>query len=344
MAQPDLQFLGVAPRDEELYRFLLRTGGAEPDELNGPAGHEDGSAGTARDTEAACRRLTGLGLAVESMNGVLRPVPPAKAVERLVELRVKQLQDELEETVGRTGIVDSLLAERESGAQRGAALAERGGAPIRHLEGLEEVRAAIDELTFFTRTESLTTYPRGTLSPQGIANSRAMDLRILRRGVRMRTLMGSGALDDPTTLAYLRELVAKGAEIRISHQPLERMIICDRAAALTPIDPAHTAKGAILTREPGLVAALVSLFERMWDTAQELPVGEDGTDAEDGLPTEIERKILKSLYTADKDESGARDLGISVRTYRKHVAVLMQRLDATNRFQAALLARERGWL
>ncbi|CAM5448668.1 helix-turn-helix transcriptional regulator [Streptomyces pilosus] len=342
MAQPDLEFLGVAPEDEELYRFLLRTGGAEPGELSGTP--EDDPTGPAPDPGEACRRITGLGLAVEGTNGVLRPVPPAKAVERLVELRVKERREELEGAVGSTGIVDSLLAEREAGALSGAALAERGGAPIQHLEGLDEVRAAIDELTFFTRTESLTTYPRGTLSPQGIANSRAMDLRILRRGIRMRTLMGSGALDDPTTLAYLRELAAKGAEIRVSHQPLERVIICDRAAALTPIDPANTAKGAILTREAGLVAALVSLFERMWDTAQELPVGADGPDAGDGLPTEIERKILKSLYAADKDESGARDLGISVRTYRKHVAALMQRLDATNRFQAALLARERGWL
>ncbi len=50
-----------------------------------------------------------------------------------------------------------------------------------------------------------------------------------------------------------------------------------------------------------------------------------------------------ALTPATKDESGARDLGISVRTYRKHVASLMPRLQATNRFQAALLARERGW-
>lgn len=58
----------------------------------------------------------------------------------------------------------------------------------------------------------------------------------------------------------------------------------------------------------------------------------------------LEYKILQSLCRAEKDEIGARDLGIAVRTYRKHVAGLMRRLGAANRFQAALLARERGWI
>ncbi|MFJ5546922.1 LuxR C-terminal-related transcriptional regulator [Streptomyces sp. NPDC093225] len=363
MAQPNLEFLGVPREDEELYRLLLRTGEAGPaqlalcqarmEEAKAPAevagtapdepGRPDRPEPRTAETAAACRRIAELGLATETPGGALRPVPPAKAVERLVERRVVRLRDELEAAVAASGVVDSLLADRD--AASATVLADRGGSPIQHLEGMDEVRAAIDELTFFTRTESMTTNPPGVLSAQGIANSRAMDLRVLRRGIRMRTLMGAGALDDPPTLAYLRELVEKGAEIRISHQPVERMIICDRSAALTPIDPTHTARGAILTREPGLVAALVSLFERMWDTAQELPATGGGDSASEGwLPSGIERKILESLYAADKDESGARDLGISVRTYRKHVAALMQRLDATNRFQAALLARERGWL
>ncbi|POX38807.1 hypothetical protein C3486_21240 [Streptomyces sp. Ru73] len=160
----------------------------------------------------------------------------------------------------------------------------------------------------------------------------------------MRTLIGAAALDDPTTMDYARELIGRGAQIRISYAPLERLIICDRSAALTPLDPARTAKGAVLIRESGLVAALVALFERMWSAAQELPPAEDAESQGTEPLSRLERKVLKSLYTVDKDESGARELGISVRTYRKHVANLMRRLGATNRIQAALLARERGWL
>jgi DNA-binding CsgD family transcriptional regulator len=35
---------------------------------------------------------------------------------------------------------------------------------------------------------------------------------------------------------------------------------------------------------------------------------------------------------------------VSVRKFRAHVADLMARLGAATRFQAALLAKERGWL
>ncbi|WP_051338667.1 response regulator transcription factor [Streptomyces flavidovirens] len=148
----------------------------------------------------------------------------------------------------------------------------------------------------------------------------------------------------PPTLAYLSELVAAGAEIRISDRPLERLLVFDRAAALTPIDPGNSVQGALLVREPGLVANLVSLFERMWNDATDI---RDllGFTAEPGAQlTDVERKILATMYQVDKDESGAREVGLSVRTYRKYIADLMHRLGAANRFQAALLARDRGWI
>ncbi|MFE9023407.1 LuxR C-terminal-related transcriptional regulator [Streptomyces sp. NPDC007808] len=323
MTQPTLRFLGVGAREEAAYRRLLRDGVTAPGRA-------------VADVRAqTADQLVELGIATRAHTGALRPVPPARAVERLIERRLDRLRGELEDAAEAEGIVDSLRAEREAAT---AAPSVPPQAPtVRRIEGMAAVRAVIDELTFFARTESLTTNPKGIITPESAGHSRPVDLRVLRRGVRMRTLMAAPALDDPSTLAYLRELAAKGAEIRISHLPLERMIICDRAAALTPIDPADTAKGALLTREPGLVATLVTLFERMWATAQELPTRDDEA------PTEIERRILRTLCTAEKDESGARELGISVRTYRKHIASLMTRLHAANRFQAALLARERGW-
>ncbi|MGW2089058.1 helix-turn-helix transcriptional regulator [Streptomyces sp. NPDC001880] len=288
------------------------------------------------------KRLTALGLARETADGVLHPVSPARAVERLVDSAVGHLRAKLEEEAAVSRVVDSLIAERE--VQESEWRQAEGDAVIQRLEGMEEVRAAIDELTFFTWTESLTTNPGGVLSADTIDHARPIDDRVLRRGVHMRTLLGSAALKDAPTMAYARELVAKGAEIRISRAPLERLIICDRSAALTPIDPAHSARGAILTRESGLVAALVSLFERMWDAAEELP-SEDAiaAPAADELG-DIERQVLLLLCTAAKDENGARALGVAVRTYRKYVAELMQRLDANNRFHAALRARERGWV
>ncbi|MFI5672549.1 helix-turn-helix transcriptional regulator [Streptomyces sp. NPDC051704] len=342
MTEPNLRFLGVESEDEETYRLLLRRGGFSRTEVADQL--EQGREGTetAQDDESPYRRLTQLGLATETPGG-LAPVSPAKAVEGLVERQVTRLRGELEERATTSAVVDSLLAEHDKSLAH-AAHAPHVSGTTQHIEGMASVRAAIDELTFFTRTESLTTSPTGILSPESISHARLLDSRILRRKVHMRTLMAAPALEDATTMNYLYELASQGAEIRISYEPLERLIICDRCAALTPIDPAHTSKGAILTRDPGLVSALVSLFERMWNSAQELPPSAHGEATEAGFVNSFQRQILSSLYTAEKDEIGARELGIAVRTYRKHVAALIQRLGATNRFQAALLARERGWI
>ncbi|MER5629685.1 helix-turn-helix transcriptional regulator [Streptomyces nitrosporeus] len=338
MPHTSLEFLGVRPEEEAFYRALLRTGGAGLEE---PAEHRSPDE---EPTRALREQAVGLGLAT-SADGLLRPVAPARAIEALVERRVALVRAELENAVADNDIVASLLAERNP-APADNAVAGNDRPTMERLEGVDRVRAAIDELTFFTRTESLTTWPSGLIPPQVVATSRPADERILRRGIRMRTLIGAAALDDPGTMAYLHELIAKGAEIRISRLPLERVLIFDRAAALTPIDPAASSRGALLTREPGLVATLVSLFERMWGQAHEPPPpsGESGPEPADDRPGEIERRVLESLCTADKDETGARDVGISVRTYRKYVASLMQQLGASNRFQAALLARERSWI
>lgn len=315
-ASNTLGFLGVSEAEEQLYQAVLRDrddiGDYGPDVLT---------------------RTLELGIVVRTPAGGLRPLSPKRAVERLIEHQVGQLQDRLQETVRLTGVVGSLSA---AGDRVRAAVHDN--LAIRQIEGLEAVRAVIDEVTFFARTENLTTNPVGVLTTESIEVSRPIDLRILRRGVRMRTLMASACLQDEATMAYLRELVVHGAQIRVSPHPLDRMIICDRAVALTPIDPDNTARGALLTREPGLVSTVVSLFERMWAASEELP--------EEALPslTEVERRVLQTLHLVDKDETGARQLGMALRTYRKHVARLMSRLDADNRFQAALRARERGWI
>ncbi|MCP3760287.1 helix-turn-helix transcriptional regulator [Streptomyces sp. TBY4] len=338
MGDADLAFLDIDPEDERFYRVLLRSGGADPEQLVRHADLDEEAVRVLR------QRATALGLAAMT-EGLLRPVSPAKAVQHLIDARISRIRQELETKAAADAIVASLLAERDA-ATTSDAIAGADRPSMERLMGIEQVRAAIDELTFFTRSESMTTWPSGVMRPEIIETSRPADARILRRGIRMRSLFGAAALDDPGTMAYLREMAGKGAEVRVSRLDLERILIFDRAAALTPIDPSDSKRGALLTREPGLVTTLVSLFDRMWGQAQEIPAAadEEGPAAEGERPTELERRILESLCTADKDENGARDVGISVRTYRKYVATLMHRLDASNRFHAALLARERGWI
>ncbi|MET9507011.1 helix-turn-helix domain-containing protein [Streptomyces flavidovirens] len=337
MQRGTLAHLGVSEEDERCYRALLRLSEATADELSAELGTAP------QQTAAALEHLSSRDLAEPTADGRTRPAPPAKAVQRLIEQQVQELRQELERVVVEEDVVESLLNERAT-ARPAPELCAPERPAIERIEGLDRIRAHIDELTFFTRSEGLTTQPHGTLTAESIAASRPLDTRILRRGVRMRTIMGAAAAGDPPTLAYLSELVTAGAEIRISDRPLERLLVFDRAAALTPIDPGNSVQGALLVREPGLVANLVSLFERMWNDATDI---RDllGFTADPGAQlTDVERKILATMYQVDKDESGAREVGLSVRTYRKYIADLMHRLGAANRFQAALLARDRGWI
>ncbi|GGY24336.1 helix-turn-helix transcriptional regulator [Streptomyces omiyaensis] len=337
-----LSFLGVTEEEEEAYRALLRRGSASAAPGRREAGAADG--GRPETSEGAesgrevLERLLVLGLATGGAHGVIRAIPPARAVDALVESRLRTLREELESEATGRSVIESLFMECWTAVPPPHDDHAGEGQMIAQLHGIDAVREAIDELTFFARTEDLTTEPTGVLAEESIAVSHPINMRLLRRGVRLRTIMGAAILQDEPTLTYMRELVSHGAEVRVSHQPIERVIIVDRSAALTPIDPAHTARGALLVREPGLVATLVTLFERMWEAADELP------SEEVDLPSDVEREILAMLREADKDETAARQLGMSVRTYRKHLAALMRRLGAANRVEAALLAHEKGWL
>ncbi|MEU6934466.1 LuxR C-terminal-related transcriptional regulator [Streptomyces sp. NPDC046374] len=113
------------------------------------------------------------------------------------------------------------------------------------------------------------------------------------------------------------------------------MVVFDRRIALVVTDLADITCGALIVHQPSLVSKLLTLFEASWCRSCALA---------DNLPSDIERRVLRTMARVDKDEAGARELGMSVRTYRSHVTALMRRLGAQNRFRAALAARERNWL
>ncbi|GAA3474226.1 LuxR C-terminal-related transcriptional regulator [Nonomuraea roseola] len=114
-----------------------------------------------------------------------------------------------------------------------------------------------------------------------------------------------------------------------------KLVLLDRSVAFVQIDPADRLAGALMIRQPGVVATLVDGFEMMWAR---------GRDLNEPPLTAVEHQVLQALALYDKDETAARAVNISLRKFRTHVAELMNRLGAGNRFQAALLAKERGWI
>jgi DNA-binding CsgD family transcriptional regulator len=207
------------------------------------------------------------------------------------------------------------------------------------LDGLAAVRQRLEELSVQARAEIVSFTPVASDPAAARAASRPLNLGLLRRGVRMRTLYQDSIVVEPDAMGYAVELDGAGGEIRLTPQVPLRLIVMDRSVAVVPLDPAEPALGAMMIRDPGTVAALMALFENYWRSGRPLAevMGESGC-------SEVEKAILRHLAAGSKDEAVARQLGISVRTLRRGIASLMDRLEARSRFELAVLAAQRGWM
>ncbi|MFF9545640.1 helix-turn-helix transcriptional regulator [Streptomyces albidoflavus] len=334
MGDNEMAVFGLSATEEELYRHFLRNPGTSADDVHLLLRTADRAD---KDAARALDRLRELGLLLPTgPDGRVVPADPEQAVSRLTDRRLHELHQDLRRVTRSRHVVDGLRAEQ------GARTATPQG--IEQIEGLAAIRGRIEDLAFFAREEILSVEPYTRLSPENIARSRPLDLRCLARGVIIRNVVRHSALADPPTAAYLRELATAGAHIRVADEGEagERLLVYDRRTVLVPLDPRDTARGALLAHKSGLVANIIALFEKIW--AQAAPLDEAAGQHGESPLSEMERRVLLAMCTVGKDEAGARELGVSVRTYRRHVADLMQLLGAASRAQAALLARERGWV
>ncbi|MEV6201041.1 helix-turn-helix transcriptional regulator [Streptomyces sp. NPDC051771] len=325
--------LGLSTAEEEIYRHLLRNPGVELDDVHVLLRQDP------LVSAAAVRRLRDLQVIRED-GGRAWPHKPELVVNRLAQQRLDEFYSTIRTLSDLNPLVDAL---RREAHDRGTHAEQ---APVERLMGLPAIRERLDELAFFARTEVMSSEPYDALTPENIERSRELDLRCLRRGVVLRSLVRASAVADDTTRAYLQELTAAGARIRVLDDLSELMIVYDRHTALVPVDPKVTSRGALCSSEEGIVTAVVNNFERLWAGAAEFAgaAGQgDGAPDEPRL-TDLQVQVLRAMCTVAKDETGARQVGAALRTYRRHISELMRILGAENRAHAALLARERGWV
>jgi DNA-binding CsgD family transcriptional regulator len=164
-----------------------------------------------------------------------------------------------------------------------------------------------------------------------------------------RELLASGrtvmVLTQPESLldadeSRLDDIRRDGAQIRVRRSRLPDAIIVDRRLAVLRASADWPDRNRILLiQEPALVTGLHSSFVSVWDDAVELSRFQQLTVNPDHDDT---RSILRQLFKGCKDETAAKELDISVRTYRRRVADIMDRLGATSRFQAGALAVRLG--
>ncbi len=161
-----------------------------------------------------------------------------------------------------------------------------------------------------------------------------------RSAIAVRKLWSPLALADEAQRAHLRQLGAAGAQVRISSAPLpNETIILDRRVAILAGQPSPGGREYTVTTSPALVGGIYSLFTAAWEAATDLGAFLRGEVPE--LVPEA-REVLRALGAGLTDDAAARQLGTSLRTYRRRVAELMTALEAGSRFQAGVRAGELG--
>jgi hypothetical protein len=171
--------------------------------------------------------------------------------------------------------------------------------------------------------------------------------RAIRRdgAKRSRKLYSPAVLADARDRETLRELAGHGMRIRITTTPLSRgtTFIDRRTMILTgpggPTPSARDARTYTVSDAPALVDGAYALFEAAWENATDLITF---LDTQRPRIDDQTSTVLRALGSGVTDEAAARELGMSLRTYRRRVAELLVTLNAGSRFQAGVRAGELG--
>jgi len=167
-------------------------------------------------------------------------------------------------------------------------------------------------------------------------------LPALRRGANIRTIYTDAVYSDADGISFIRDTVRAGCQARtVTHLPTANhpaSVIIGRQVALLSTPAGGSDCRWSVHYGGNKVTSLLTYLEDLWNTAA--PV--DAADEPAGCLTPLEQRILHQLCLGAKDVSAARMLGISVRTYRRHVTAVCVRLNASSRFEAGVKAARAG--
>ncbi|RFS84319.1 helix-turn-helix transcriptional regulator [Actinomadura spongiicola] len=160
--------------------------------------------------------------------------------------------------------------------------------------------------------------------------------RALQNGVPVRVLCARETLRTAWGTRLVGRARSAGAQVRVAGVPLQELMLVDECAAAV-----RAGRQLMVIRAPAMLGALRGLFAGAWESASlaadRRPLEEAGWDG-------LHRQVLALLNAGHKDDAAARHLGLSVRTYRRHVAEIMRDMGAASRFQAGARAAELGLL
>lgn len=234
-----------------------------------------------------------------------------------------------------SSLMPTYLAARRTG---------RSSAEIDVVRDPGTLRQLLTEWAGRVREEVCVSHPGGGMTDAGLARSLERDIPVLRRGVRMRTLLQHSVRYHAPTRQYISTVAPLGAKIRTVPVVPRLLIMFDREIALVPLKGGQPENGGALIKEPALIDYFSTVFDLLWTSGRPfLDASEGEPDLDDGRD-DLSRTILVYLAAGTKDDAIAHRLGMSVRTCRRHIAAIMERLHANSRFEAGVLAQRHGLL
>jgi DNA-binding CsgD family transcriptional regulator len=173
--------------------------------------------------------------------------------------------------------------------------------------------------------------------PAGLTPLQRLQTELPPGGARAAVLFTREAMTSPESAQWVLEVAAGVAAVRIYGAALPTMAIVDGRVALVAVDGGTQ---LAIVREPVAVQAMQTLHSAIWESATDLAevCDVDMSWAEEPMT----RRVLGMLGSGRTDEVAARELNLSVRTYRRHVAELMTRIHARSRFHAGLRVARLG--
>lgn len=204
-----------------------------------------------------------------------------------------------------------------------------------------EIELRLTEAVQHCRSEILVMQPCVAQETPELRLARPLVLAALRSGLRARILYPHTARGDAGTRSHVRDVTDAHGEVRTSGEIYGRFIVVDRRVAFVPADGRDDGERLAIVSNASVAAFFAGIHDRMWPAALGYEAETSGyADAMDDLRA----TILELLASGIKDEVIARRVGLSERSFRRHVAAIMQELTADSRFQAGVLAARSGLL
>ncbi|MFJ3528841.1 MULTISPECIES: LuxR C-terminal-related transcriptional regulator [unclassified Streptomyces] len=283
---------------------------------------------------AGCLRDLHLMVADRGSPGFMIPVPPETAsYTALAPLQEALLERRraLRATRAALSVFETLYADVHRSEQPA----------LTRLSGEAVISRALEAGVGGCREQVRTAQPGGSRPASVLQEALTRDLGNLRRGVRQRTIYQHTVRSDRTTLAYIEQVTAAGAEVRTLAEVVDRVIVFDRDLAFVPFsdEPHH----ALRVQHPSLVRFLARAFDEAW--ARAVPVRPERAPLRTPVVTsDLQRAILRAVVNGETDASIARRIGMSRRSVAEHMRKVSEQLGSTSRAQLGYLVATSGLL